>query len=223
MPAPAAKTSDSVSAREVVEWLRERIRLGLFVPGQRLIEADITRELGASRSKIREAFQRLETDGLITIEEFRGASVKRITWEEVRQIYRTRMALEGLAAADFAAADDPDRKDRLQALQAEMNQWEHTGDHDRFATLNGAWHALIIEGSRNDYIRLFLARLTVPIYRLLFSTFYNATRIDSANADHRRITAAIVEGRVDDAEREMRHHISQGLDALSDINSHFYG
>lgn len=219
----AAKASDPVTARDVADWLRERIRLGAFVPGQRLVEADITRETGASRSKVREAFQRLETEGLIAIEEFRGASVKRITWDEVRQIYRARMALEGLAAGEFAAADAPELKAQLAAIQDEMNQWEHTGDHDRFAKLNGAWHALILEGSGNDYVRQFLARLTVPIYRLLFSTFYNAARIDNANADHRRITAAIVEGRVEDAEQAMRDHISQGLEALSEINSHFYG
>lgn len=223
MSANATKAAEPVSTRELVDWLRERIRVGRFVPGQRLVEADITKETGAARSKVREALQRLETEGLVTIEEFRGASVKRITWDEVRQIYRARMALEGLAAAEFAAADAPDLKARLTAIQDEMNQWEHTGDHDRFARLNGAWHALIIEGGGNDYVRQFLARLSVPIYRLLFSTFYSAARIDNANADHRRITAAIVEGRVEDAERAMRDHISQGLDALSEINSHFYG
>lgn len=223
MPRPTAKAEEPVTTREVADWLRERIRVGRFVPGQRLVEADVIKELGASRSKVREALQRLETEGLVAIEEFRGASVKRITWDEVRQIYRARMALEGLAAAEFAAAESPGLKARLVEIQEEMNQWEHTGDHDRFARLNGAWHGLIIEGAGNDYVRQFLARLTVPIYRLLFSTFYSAQRIDNANADHRRITAAIVEGRVEDAEREMREHINQGLDALSEINSHFYG
>ena len=67
----------------------------------------------------------------------------------------------------------------------------------------------------------FLTRLTVPIYRLLFSTFYNAQRIALANADHRIITAAIVEGRSEDAERAMRAHISQGLSALTELDAHF--
>lgn len=222
-PTPAANTADAVTTREVVDWLRERIRVGVMVPGQRLVEADIIKELGASRSKVREALQRLESEGLVTIEEFRGASVKRITWDEVRQIYRARCALEGLAAAECAALASDEIKSKLSALQEEMNQWEHTGDHDRFARLNGAWHSLIIEGAGNEYVSQFLARLTVPIYRLLFSTFYNAQRIDSANADHKRITAAIIEGRVADAEQAMRDHINDGLEALSEINSHFYG
>jgi len=209
------------ATHDVVEWVRERIRLGRFVPGQRLVEADITRDTGASRGKVREALQRLETEGLVEIEEFRGASVRRMNWDEVRQIYRARMALEGLAAAEFASADAPAAKAALARIQEELNRQEHQGDHERFARLNSAWHAQIIDGAGNHYVRRFLTRLTVPIYQILFATFYNAARIDTANAGHRRITAAIVEGRADDAERAMREHIEEGLAALSVIRSHF--
>jgi len=201
--------------------VRDRIRLGRLVPGQRLVEADIVRETGASRSKVREALRRLESEGLVAIEEFRGASVKRLGRDEVRQIYRTRMAREGLAAAEFAASGDTVRKQRLLTIQEELNQWEHEGQHDRFARLNDAWHRLIIEGSGNTYVAQFLTRLTVPIYRLLFSTFYTSQRISLANADHRVITAAILDGRAEDAERAMRAHIAAGLDALTELNSHF--
>lgn len=220
---PTTLSNDAKPTRDVVEWVRERIRLGKFVPGQRLVEVDITRDTGASRSKVREALQRLETEGLVEIEEFRGASVRRMTWDEVRQIYRTRMALEGLAAGEFAGSGSDEAKQALARIQDELNQQEHKGDHERFARLNSAWHAQIIDGAGNDYVRRFLARLTVPIYQILFATFYNAQRIDAANADHRRITAAILEGRADDAERAMRDHIEQGLTALSEISSHFDG
>jgi len=212
-----------VTTKQVVDWVRDRIRVGKFVPGQRLVEADIIKATGASRAKVRESLQRLETEGLVFIEEFRGASVKIFTWEQVHEIYRTRAALEGLAAAEFAAKDDPEGKERLQALQDALNSMDDTGDHQQFARLNSEWHNLIIERSGNEYVRLFLIQLSVPIYRLLFSTFYSSQRIDSANADHRKITAAIVEGRVDEAEEAMREHISQGLRAISEIDSQFFG
>ncbi|EGF90056.1 bacterial regulatory protein, gntR family protein [Asticcacaulis biprosthecium C19] len=215
-----AKTKP-LAANDVASRLRDGIRMGRYVPGQRLVEADIIADTGATRSRVREALQRLATEGLVTIEEFRGASVKKLTLDEVRQIYRARMALEGLAAAEFATADKPDLKARLQAIQTEMDSGESTGDHEQFGRLNTAWHRLIIEGAGNDYVRAFLATLTVPIYRLLFSTFYNAQRIDAANADHRLITAAIVEGRAEDAERFMRAHVEQGFHSLSTIHSHF--
>lgn len=218
--AGAART-ENVAVSDVVEWIRERIRRGRFVPGQRLVEADIIRELSASRSRVREALQRLATEGLVTIEEFRGASVKSFTRDEVRQMYRARMALEGLAAFDFAAAEAPEQKRRLAKLQDELNSLEHTADHERFAKLNDEWHRLIIEGSGNAYIARFVERLRIPIYRLLFSTFYNARRIDKANAGHRRVTEAIVQGRAQLAERLMRAHIEEGLHALSQLEDTF--
>ena len=222
----AAATADGargepVTARDVAEWLRERIRRGRYVPGQRLIEAELSRQTGASRSRVREAIQRLATEGLLTLEEFRGASVRHVTASEMREIYRARMALEGMAARDFAASDDAERKARLLELQSELNACERTGNHETFARLNDAWHLLIVEGAQNSYIAGFLDRLRVPLYRLLFTTFYNADRIDSANAGHRRITAAITDGRADDAERLMRDHIEEGLHAAQALEDAF--
>ena len=205
----------------VVDWVREHIRHGRLVPGQRLVEADIVAATGASRGKVREALRRLESEGLLTIEEFRGASVKRLGRDEVRQIYQARMALEGLAARECAERADTTLRARLLQVQQELNDGEHSGNHDQFARLNATWHGLIIAGSGNEYIAQFLKRLTVPIYRLLFASFYTAQRIASANADHRVITAAIVGGRADDAERAMRTHIQNGLDALIALNTHF--
>ena len=214
--------SEPVSARDVGEWLRERIRRGRFVPGQRLVEADIIRETGATRGRVREAIQRLESEGLLVIEEFRGASVRRFSIDELRQIYRARMALEGMAAHDFAKFGSVEQKRQLVAAQEELNGCEHTANHERFAAFNDEWHRLIIDGARNDYISTFLERLRVPLYRLLFTTFYKADRIDLANAGHRKITIAIAEGRAEEAERLMRDHIDEGLRALSTIDSEFH-
>jgi DNA-binding GntR family transcriptional regulator len=216
---PKKAVAPPIIVSDIVERIREGIRRGRYVPGQRLIEADIIRELSASRARVRDALKRLADEGLVTIEEFRGASVKHFTLAEIRQIYRTRMALEGLAAGEFAAADEPKLKKRLEHLQQELNKIEFSGDHERFAKLNDEWHRLIIQGSDNQYVALFVDRLRVPIYRLLFSTFYNARRIAKANAGHRVISAAILDGNVPEAEKLMREHIAEGLQALLGIGA----
>jgi DNA-binding GntR family transcriptional regulator len=213
-----ATATRPVGMREVVQALRESIRVGRLVPGQRLVEADIVRDTGASRSKVREALQRLETEGLVSMEEFRGATVRQLGMDEVRQIYHARMALEGMAAATFAASNQPALKKRLKKLQQSMDALEKSGDHHSFAHLNDAWHTLIIEGSGNRYVGQFLSLLTVPIHRLLFSSFYGPQRIDRANADHKIITQAICDGRADLAEQAMRDHIKDGLAALNELH-----
>jgi len=201
-----------MSAADVTAWLRERIRAGRFVPGQRLIEADLVRDTGSSRGRVREALQRLETEGLIVLEEFRGASVRSFTPDEMRQIYRTRMALEGLAAFDCTERADAAQKAAIRDLQEQMNACENTGDHARFARLNDAWHDAIMTAAGNTYVRTFVERLRVPLYRLLFSTFYRSERIDDANAGHRKITAAILAGKAADAEHHMRAHVAEAME-----------
>ncbi len=134
------------------DWLRDGIRRSRFVPGQRLVEADITQATGASRSKVREALQRLESEGLVLIEEFKGASVRRVTLEEVRQIYRARIALEGISARDFAERASPGQRAQLAGLMAELESAVAEAAHDRFNRLNADWHGLIIEGSGNELV-----------------------------------------------------------------------
>jgi DNA-binding GntR family transcriptional regulator len=209
----------AMSVAELVGWLRERIRAGLFAPGQRLIEPDLVRETASPRARVREALQRLESEGLVVLEEFRGASVRSFSPAETRQIYRTRMALEGLAAHDCAILAAAPVKAEISALQEEMNACEHTGDHNRFARLNDAWHDAIIAGADNAYVATFVSRLRVPLYRLLFSTFYEPERIDDANAGHRKITAAIVTGDAARAERLMRSHIAEAMEVAVRLES----
>ncbi|NBC36165.1 FCD domain-containing protein [Novosphingobium sp. FSY-8] len=207
---------------EVANWIRQRIRTGRFVPGQRLVEVDIIRQTGASRTKVREALKRLEGEGLVAIEEFRGASVRSATIEEVRQIYRARMALEGISAGDFARYASAQDRQRLIDLQAELDLCVEQRLPDKFGRLNGEWHRLIVEGSGNLQIAELLQRLNVPIHRLLFESFYDEQRLRTANADHRAMVDLIMAGDADGAEAAMRRHVEAGFHTLSAIESEFY-
>lgn len=215
-------TDRAPTGQEIADWVRQRIRTGRFVPGQRLVEVDIIRQTGASRSKVREALKRLEGEGLVEIEEFRGASVRSSTLDEVRQIYRARMALEGMAAHDFTQNADPAMLARLQALQDQLDACVHERAPDRFGRLNNEWHRLIVEGSGNKVIADHLQRLNVPIHRLLFESFYDEERLQTANADHQAMLALILAGDADGAERAMRQHIGDGFETLARIEDEFY-
>lgn len=221
--ASAGAGKKTIGTREVAEWMYDRIRRGLLTPGQRLIEADISRQTGAARGHVREALRRLEAEGIVAIEEFRGASVRRYTLEDVRQIYEVRMALEGTAAASFAAADLPEEKKQLAALQRELNRHEREINHERFARANDAYHTLIIEASGNAYLRQCLERLRIPVYRFLHRSLFIQARLDTSNVAHRKITAAILAGKPRDAERHMRAHVLDGLKMLTEGQEEFFG
>src|SRR5215475_432564 len=90
------RRGDSVDA--VVETIRQGILTGRFAPGQRLIVRDLMQEIAYSRSTLREAFRRLEADKLVTFVPNRGFCVQRLAPDEMRDLYRIREQLEGLAA-----------------------------------------------------------------------------------------------------------------------------
>jgi len=217
-----SRKRDVVTASDVADYIKRRVRRGSLVPGQRVIEAEVIRDTGASRARVREALQRLSTEGIIVIEEFRGASVKRLTRAEVDQIYRTRQALEGLAALLFAERATQEEMDRLLRLQEEMNECETERDSDRFGVLNEEWHWLIIHGSRNALGTTFLERLRIPIFRMQFNMFYSKSVVFQANAGHREITAALLARDGETAERLMRQHILEGMTRISESDDEFF-
>ena len=206
------------SALQVADFIRERIRRGRLVPGQRLVEVEIIRQTGASRAKVREAFQRLEVEGLVEIEEYRGASVRDAGIDEVRQIYQCRAALEGLCAAQFIANASDEQRADLVEIQRQLDACVEDRMPEQFGRLNMEWHRKLIEGAGNEIAASLLERLHVPIHRLMFESFYNADRLKAANADHHRVLDAIMAGDPARASAEMQAHIGAGLGVLSLIH-----
>jgi DNA-binding GntR family transcriptional regulator len=211
------------TSADIADWIRERIRRGRFVPEQRLVEVDIIRQTGGSRAKVREAFQRLAADGLVLIEEFRGASVRTASLAEVKQIYRARAALEGVSARDFTLKATEEMKQRLLSLHKELDACVKARANDRFGQLNNQWHRLLVQGSGNLVIDELLQRLNVPIHRLLFESFYHEDRLKIAHADHDMVLQAILDGDADAAEANMRRHIDDGFVTLTVIETEVFG
>ena len=93
---------------------------GTYRPGDRLVESELADRFGVSRTPVREALQRLSAEGLVDVEEFRGASVRNATMDEVRQLYHARGAMEGICAADFTRLATPEQKAELAEIAEQM-------------------------------------------------------------------------------------------------------
>jgi DNA-binding GntR family transcriptional regulator len=94
-----SKSSSVVSTPDrAVEAISRAIQVGKFVPGQRLVEADLMRELGISRNPLREALKRLSADGLVSLTPFQGASVRMVSRIEAIELTQVLQVTTGLAA-----------------------------------------------------------------------------------------------------------------------------
>lgn len=206
------------TAIEIADWIRGQIRRRRLVPGQRLVEVDIIRQTGGSRFKVREALQRLSAEGLVDVEEYRGASVRNATMDEVRQLYQARGAMEGICAADFTRLASPSDKARLAEIAGEMEACVVGPSPEQFARLNAQWHTLIMDGAGDHVIKGIVQRLNTPIHHLVFETFYRGERLREAVQDHRLVVDAVLAGDADAAERAMRAHVINGLQFLSQLD-----
>jgi DNA-binding GntR family transcriptional regulator len=199
----------------VAEWIAHEIRDGAYAPGQRLVEADLVAASGATRAMVRAALHRLSVEGLVVVEPFRGASVRRFATPEIVGLYRIREVLEGLAAR-MAAERDADVAPLL-AEQAVAEAAVAAGSAHAFMEANARWHAALVALAANPDLSASLSRLRVPILRLLSRAFLNGTVVAAACASQRAVTEAVAARDPDAAEARMRAHLRAGLAAVIDM------
>ena len=200
---PASKKS----ATFVMEWIRDRIKRGTFVPGQRLVEADLMKASGASRARLREALKGLAFEGAVELQEFKGAVVRRLSIHDVSQMWQLKGVVEGLAAALCVSSPDVHTLGtQLSSLQQVLNTKSAEGEIEAFIQANDAYHALIAEASRNEYLVRTLEGLQVTVYRIEKQLFYSIAGMTQAAREHEAITTAVLKRDAVAAERAMRQH-----------------
>ncbi|HEU0103445.1 MAG TPA: GntR family transcriptional regulator [Mycobacteriales bacterium] len=118
LPQPLERATQTFSGR-TVEVLRDLVTSGRLQPGERLNEVELATALGISRGPLREAIQRLRSEGLVETVPNRGAYVRVLTSDELRELYEVRVALETHATRLAAKRPDPVRLAELRALVAD--------------------------------------------------------------------------------------------------------
>lgn len=138
----------TVLREQIRELLLERILKGELQPGDRLVELQIAQELGTSQAPVREAFRELNSLGFVEHEPYRGTRVRKITVDELAEIFPVRAALEELAAQEAAARLDG----RVEELEATFEAMREAADRNALQDLaahDATFHRLIVEAAGN--------------------------------------------------------------------------
>jgi DNA-binding GntR family transcriptional regulator len=196
------------------EDLRQAIISGELLPGERLLEEDLSARLGLGRAAVRMALVRLEHDGLVVRERHRGARVRRVSEDEAVEILEARAALEGLAARHAATAADEAAIDDLRGIVAEMRRLREASDLIGLSNMNARLHACILEASGHETAKRLSRTLSSQIVRFQFRTVLLPGRPDRSLAEHAEIVDAIAARDPDAAEAAMQRHLLQVADAL---------
>lgn len=180
----------------------------VYKSGQRLVEAQLTRELGISRGSLREVFRRLAANGLVDIEPNRGAVVKRISRESVMEILTTREVLEGLAASQAASrALNPEAANAVNFMLKHVHELQNSNDGVDFLKDNNDFHQFVIDLSANRTLKQQIEQLQLPGIRGRFFSQISQSTWQRSLREHESILHAIQDGDEVLAEQLMRAHV----------------
>jgi len=211
---PQRNFDNATLAERIYQNLREDILSNRLLPGTPLQEASIAAALEVSRAPVREAFRKLEAEGLITVFPRRGAEVSSLSRKEFLDAYRVRQSLEVLAIQLAAPRLTPTDLKELQRLHQEMVERTVQGDIDGFFKANRAFHDLFVDRSDN----LKLQEIYFPLidqmgrYRLPSVTLRGG--MERSVEEHYAILQALRKGDAEEAARLLKEHIAVPQRAL---------
>lgn len=188
--ADGPKVSRPAPLRQVVyDAIAELIVAGTLEPGQHLVEAELAEYLGVSRQPVREALQRLQTEGWVDLRPAQGAFVHRPTTAEVDQLLSVRIVLETYSATEAATKATADDVRELLLLQEAGMDALGADDVDGLVTANARLHAHITKIADNAVLAGFIAQVDRRVR--WYYTPIARPRGQEAWSEHARLIEAI--------------------------------
>ncbi len=185
--------------------LRNALTSGALKPGERVMEVEVADWLQVSRTPVREALRRLESEGLLRIEARLGLVVASISREAMLELYVMRELLEGTAARLCAtSATDIDLMELDELIKREQKM---QSDPAALARHNRLIHEAIHRGAHNRYLEKSLAAVNDTMYLLGPSQMLLPERARTAVSEHAEIVKCILKRDADAAEAAARKHI----------------
>jgi DNA-binding GntR family transcriptional regulator len=194
--------------KDAYTLILEAIDMGLYKPGDRLVESDLAERFGVSRTPIREALQRLETQSLLT-RDGRSLIVASLDHNQLAELYVVRAELEGLAAA-LAARHAADEEVRVLRDMVEDDRGL-IGQPQAMARANRRFHKQIHLASHNRFLVQQLDLVHRSMALMATTSLAAAGRDEDALREHDRIVTAIENHDADTAGEALRAHISKAF------------
>jgi DNA-binding GntR family transcriptional regulator len=192
----------------IADSIRDSIISGKLKPGERLLEVNISKALGVSRTPAREAFLQLDSEGFLQVMPRKGAVVTKLSSKDARDVYSVRSVLEGLAVR-LAIENISNEKinllisinDKLEKLsKGKIENPKNIIEH------NHNFHDIINKEANNDKLfqMIDLLRKQTTRYNQIYLSFL--TYLKKSIDEHKKIISAIKAGNKDLAEKIMRKH-----------------
>jgi DNA-binding GntR family transcriptional regulator len=193
--AEAAERTKMASPDRVVDSILRAIRAGAYVPGQRLIEADLTRDYQVSRGPVREALKRLAAEGVLTLTRHRGAYVRALSRSEVRDSLMMLEVLVGLMAnlAAKRIAENDNAATMREAFDRLLGFKNDGGTADFLDARRGFYDTILRIGG-NQALQRMLPLMQIHLLRMQFQSYVTPRDREKQFAEYQTITETILSG-----------------------------
>jgi len=196
------------------EILRDKILRGAFHPKQRLVETELAESLNSNRARIRRVLARLEHDGLVAIERYRGARVRMVSEEEAMEIFETRAVREPYLIRQTVAKATEADKERLSALMKVMKEALESGQAVAVGRTSRALREEMWRISGHQTISQLLDMLNTKLIRFWYRSVMVPDRARSILKELDAVVDAICEGSADRASAAMARYHQDAIAAL---------
>lgn len=210
---PPIQTTEGLS-RQIAEQLKQLIYAGEFKAGDRLNEAALAVRMGTSRGPIREAIRILTGTGLVTPVVNRGVFVRKVSIQEMLEIYELRALVFGFAAE--RACEHVTDRDRaaFESLLDGMDTAAQENDSGHYYDLNVRFHELVLTLSHHERARQLYDSYVKELHLYRRQNFNAPGNMRRSNVEHRRIYEAIAKGNAAKAKQYAEEHIQAGRTRL---------
>jgi DNA-binding GntR family transcriptional regulator len=197
-------------------FTKGRVLDSTFAGGELITEGEVAEALGMSRTPVREAFLRLEGEGLLRLYPKRGALVVPVSVGEVEAVMETRLLVERFALDKLLSGGPaPSIADALDVAIAEQEERAGAGDPDGFVALDREFHTTFVTAAGNPIVAGLYDTLRDRQRRMIItSLLVDRKRIDSILVEHRALAAAIRSGELDRALTVLDAHLRGTLELL---------
>lgn len=222
--APGAKIiGETVNlASAVARQIEDLIAQGLFVPGQRLVEGDLERQLQVGRMPIREALRLLAGDGLVEIVPHRGARVRTMSPRDIADMLKVLVGLLFVALDDFP--DLPDHDGNIARLQMIVDRIRVDLDrHDKYAIIAsaGAFETELVRATGNAYLLESIKRVHFRYYSRQFCRFFPYDDIANIGLGYFGMIDHLREKKVEPIKAHMRKSVRHATSVLYAVPEDF--
>ena len=197
-----------IPLRDIVfKTLREAIITGALQPGDRLMEIKLANELGVSRTPVREAIRKLESEGLVIMTARKGAEVAPINEKDLKEVLEIRRSLEGLAGQLACGHVEEEDIKKLLDINAGIAKAIQDENVEEIAAFDVDFHETIYAMTQNNRLITMLRQLKEHIYRYRYEYIKDMKNKMSIVEEHAGILSCIEAKNTKGARKEVEHHI----------------